>query len=1147
MPAQWSPLDPPLPHFPNSHWDSLWGSSACLAVSRIALKSLRPLLLITPDIRSALIWQKALAFFAHEEKYPISLFSDWETLPYDHFSPHEDIISDRLLTLYRLPTLQQGIVITSLPTLMHRLLPRSYLEANTLILAEGDPLNLTIMSQRLAQAGYRSVQQVMTHGEWAVRGAILDIYPMGSRLPYRIELWDDTVHTLRHFDPDTQRSTQKVSSIRLLPAREYPLTEAAIIQFRQAWREKFTGNPHTAPLYQQISRGEAAQGVEYYLPLFYPSLHTFFHYLPHHTQVILPDCLEKLAQSFYAEVQHRFSERQYDILRPLCPPNEVFLSVDQLFHELNALHQIHLHTISSKKTAIHFSTEPLPNLLVSHKATQALQHFVTDFLKTKDARILFCANSLGRRESLLNLLKTISLSPTVFPHWSAFLESKDPVGITIAPLDEGWLLHSPPLALITESQLFGELPTLQHRVTHRKTDIHAMIRDLTELSIGAPVVHIRHGVGRYQGLQTIITDQHEAEYLTLQYAGDDKIYVPVSSLHLIHRYTGADAEHAPLQKLGSTQWDTIKKKTSQRIRDVAAELLAIYSQRAATPGYAFSPPDDHYHAFRRAFPFEETPDQTEAIENVIHDMIAPRSMDRVICGDVGFGKTEIAMQAAFLAVQNHKQVAVLVPTTLLAEQHWHNFQDRFVDWPVKIAAISRLRTLEERKQILRELSEGKIDILIGTHKLLHNDISFKDLGLLIIDEEHRFGVQQKERIKALRAHVDILMLTATPIPRTLNMALAGTRDLSIIATPPLRRLSIKTFVHEYTISLIREAILREILRGGQVYFLHNDVVSMPATLQKWEKIIPEARIQIAHGQMRERALERVMSDFYHQKFNVLLCTTIIESGIDIPTANTIIIDQAHHFGLAELHQLRGRVGRSHHQAYAYLFTPPQAVLTEEAKKRLDALTTLDTLGVGFQLATHDLEIRGAGELLGTEQSGHMHAVGFSLYLEWLNEAVEALKTGQTLSFEKSLSSGVDIDLGISALLPSDYVPDVHTRLLLYKKLAHCKDKKALEDFRAELIDRFGLIPKPAQYLLDYTEIQQIAAPLGIQKIEIGAHYGYFHFNESPTIQLSHLLRCISEQPDLYRLQQNNRLRFAIDTTDAEVRLSKVQQLLVLLA
>ncbi|OGO92558.1 MAG: transcription-repair coupling factor, partial [Coxiella sp. RIFCSPHIGHO2_12_FULL_44_14] len=742
---------------------------------------------------------------------------------------------------------------------------------------------------------------------------------------------------------------------------------------------------------------------------------------------------------------------------------------------------------------------------------------------------------------------TISLSPTVFPHWSAFLESKDPVGITIAPLDEGWLLHSPPLALITESQLFGELPTLQHRVTHRKTDIHAMIRDLTELSIGAPVVHIRHGVGRYQGLQTIITDQHEAEYLTLQYAGDDKIYVPVSSLHLIHRYTGADAEHAPLQKLGSTQWDTIKKKTSQRIRDVAAELLAIYSQRAATPGYAFSPPDDHYHAFRRAFPFEETPDQTEAIENVIHDMIAPRSMDRVICGDVGFGKTEIAMQAAFLAVQNHKQVAVLVPTTLLAEQHWHNFQDRFVDWPVKIAAISRLRTLEERKQILRELSEGKIDILIGTHKLLHNDISFKDLGLLIIDEEHRFGVQQKERIKALRAHVDILMLTATPIPRTLNMALAGTRDLSIIATPPLRRLSIKTFVHEYTISLIREAILREILRGGQVYFLHNDVVSMPATLQKWEKIIPEARIQIAHGQMRERALERVMSDFYHQKFNVLLCTTIIESGIDIPTANTIIIDQAHHFGLAELHQLRGRVGRSHHQAYAYLFTPPQAVLTEEAKKRLDALTTLDTLGVGFQLATHDLEIRGAGELLGTEQSGHMHAVGFSLYLEWLNEAVEALKTGQTLSFEKSLSSGVDIDLGISALLPSDYVPDVHTRLLLYKKLAHCKDKKALEDFRAELIDRFGLIPKPAQYLLDYTEIQQIAAPLGIQKIEIGAHYGYFHFNESPTIQLSHLLRCISEQPDLYRLQQNNRLRFAIDTTDAEVRLSKVQQLLVLLA
>ncbi|PNT88739.1 transcription-repair coupling factor [Coxiella burnetii] len=1144
-----SPLQPPIPRSIDNRlqWGNLKGDSVSLAISTLAEKNQGPLLLITPDVHSANYLHRSLPFFSSADT-PILHFPDWETLPYDYFSPHEDIISERLLTLYRLPRLSSGIIISALPTLLQRLPPADHLEKNTFILSVGEKFSLQENRERLISAGYRSVQQVMEHGEYAQRGSIIDIYPMGSPLPYRIELFDDEVTSIRSFDPESQRSVEKIESVRLLPAREYPLTKEAITHFRQSWRAKFLGNPQEAPIYQQISEGEAAAGIEYYLPLFFETTQTFFSYLPKNTTVILFEKLETVAHQFWQEVEHRYEQLRHDLTRPLCPPSELFLSFEQLRIEIKNHTQIKISDapIIGKTGQVNFATENFPPLLIDHKASQPfarLKNFLHEITAIQGGRVLFCAETDGRRETLLEFLKEIDTTPQAVKNWRTFLAENTRVGLTIAPLDKGVLLSSPPLAIISESQLFGEQIRQRRLEKERKIDPNLLIRNLTELHIGDPVVHIQHGVGRYLGLQTIKTSDQEAEYLTLQYADNDKIYVPVSSLYLISRYAGADASHAPLQKLGSKQWEKIKEKTQKHIRDVAAELLDIYSRRQAATGFTFSIPEKEYSLFRQAFPFEETPDQSAAINDVIVDMSSKRSMDRLICGDVGFGKTEVAMQAAFIAVQNNKQVAVLVPTTLLAEQHFYNFQDRFADWPVRIAAISRLRTQKQRQQITQELAEGKIDIIIGTHKLLSKDIRFKDLGLLIVDEEHRFGVTQKERIKSLRAHVDILTLTATPIPRTLNMSLSGIRDLSLITTPPAKRLSVKTFVHDYSPVLIREAILRENLRGGQVYFLHNDVATLAATAEKLRTIIPEARLAIAHGQMRERDLERVMSDFYHQKYNLLVCTTIIESGIDIPTANTIIINRADRFGLAQLHQLRGRVGRSHHQAYAYLLIPDQEALTADAEKRLSAISQLDDLGVGFNLATHDLEIRGAGELLGVEQSGQIHDIGFSLYLELLEEAVSALKAGREPQFEKPLHAVSEIDLGITTLLPEDYVPDVNARLILYKRLANCKNKREIQALKEELIDRFGPLPPAAQHLLQSAELRLIANELGIQKINIGSKYGYFHFDKKPAIDLTKLIKLVQTQPQRYQLQGDESLRFILSNPTPQSKLETIYELI----
>lgn len=1124
-------------------WGGVLGASRGLYIAELAKQYQGPILVITSSIHQAESLGTEIDFFYGEKV--VDFFSDWETLPYDHFSPHQDITSSRLALLAKLPQQARGITVANISTVMHNLMPSTYLTAHSLIIKVGDELNRESMLRNLTQNGYRNVGQVMEHGEFSVRGSIIDLFPMGSTVPYRIEFFDNQIDTIRSFQPDEQRSLEKLEQVYLLPAREFPLNEQGIEQFRSNFREHFSGNASETPLYQQVSQGEASPGLEYYLPLFYPSTSTFFDYLPENTLIILEADSKEKADIFWQEVQHRYEQLRHDRLRPLCEPKELFTSPDQLFSLIKEKTKLKL--VPETIGRVNFKTSTQPDVTVDHRAKEPFKN-LTHYLESQENinRVLLCAESTGRRETLIELLNTIRYKPKVFKTWQDFLNDSSPLGIITAPLLEGVELTEINVSLICESQLFGK-PTYQRGYQKTKAlDPSMMIRNLTELQIGAPVVHLNHGIGRYLGLKTIETDQVEAEYLMLEYANADKIYVPVGSLNLISRYTGADSEHAPLQKLGSKQWDKIKSKAAEQIRDVAAELLDVYSRREAAKGFSFKIDQQELQTFAQGFPFEETPDQLRAIEEVIADMQSEHCMDRLVCGDVGFGKTEVAMRAAFVATQNNKQVAVLVPTTLLANQHLQNFQDRFSELPIKVSGLSRFTAGKEQAITLGELATGKLDIVIGTHKLLAETIKFKDLGLLIIDEEQRFGVRQKEKIKALRAQVDILTLTATPIPRTLNMALAGTRNLSIIATPPARRLSVKTFIHEESKSLIREAILREAMRGGQVYFLHNDVATIQAQKEQLKTIVPEARIEVAHGQMPERQLEKIMSDFYHQRFNVLVSTTIIESGIDIQSANTIIINRADRFGLAQLHQLRGRVGRSHHQAYAYLITPPVKGMTKDAVKRLEAIAHLGDLGIGFSLATYDLEIRGAGELLGEEQSGQMHAIGFSLYMEMLEEAVAALKSGKDPALLKPLKSEIEVDLNISALLPQDYVGDVQLRLSLYKRLANCGNIQEMQHLKEELIDRFGLLPEPAQNLFALTLLKHEAQKLGINKIEITSKYGYLHFNEKPNINPEKLILLIQKQPKNYQLQGSSKLRFCAISPNAQERITHINTLINLI-
>lgn len=1134
-----------LPTLPTAsgkqQWGNLNGAALGLAIAEAASAARRFTLLLTADSQSAERLEQELGFFAPD--LPVLHFPDWETLPYDLFSPHQDIISQRVASLYRLPELDHGVLVVPITTALHRLPPRRFLLGSSLVLDVGQKLDVEQMRLRLEGAGYRCVETVYEHGEFAVRGALIDLFPMGSDLPYRIDLFDDEIETLRTFDPETQRSVDKVESIRLLPAREFPLDKKAVTDFRGRFRERFDVDFRRCPIYQDLASGITPAGIEYYLPLFFEETETLFDYLPGNTQVFSLPGIEQAAEQFWSDVRSRYEERRVDPERPLVPPAELFLPVEDCFARLKASPRV-VADPSDLAPGVgreRFPTRALPGLAIEGKASEplaALRRFLEEF----PGRVLFSAESAGRREVLLELLARLKLRPQEVAGWPEFVASSERLAITIAPLDEGLLLDEPALALVAESPLFGQRVMQRRRRERRSDGGDNVIKNLAELREGAPVVHIDHGVGRYLGLITLEIEGQAAEFLALQYAEEAKLYVPVASLHLIARYTGTDDALAPLHRLGSETWQKAKRKAAEQVRDVAAELLDIYARRAARKGYAFKDPLADYATFSAGFPFEETPDQQAAIEAVVADMLAPKPMDRLVCGDVGFGKTEVAMRAAFVAVHSGKQVAVLVPTTLLAQQHYNSFRDRFADWPVRVEVMSRFKTAKEVEGAANELAEGKVDIVIGTHRLLQGDIRFKQLGLVIIDEEHRFGVRQKEQLKALRSEVDILTLTATPIPRTLNMAVAGMRDLSIIATPPARRLSVRTFVMEQQNTVIKEALLRELLRGGQVYYLHNEVKTIEKCAADLAELVPEARIGIGHGQMHERELEQVMSDFYHKRFNVLVASTIIETGIDVPSANTIIIERADKFGLAQLHQLRGRVGRSHHQAYAYLLTPPRKQMTEDAQKRLEAIANAQDLGAGFVLATHDLEIRGAGELLGEGQSGQIQAVGFTLYMEMLERAVKSIQKGEQPNLEQPLGGGPEINLRVPALIPEDYLPDVHARLILYKRIASAADEDGLKELQVEMIDRFGLLPEPTKNLVRLTLLKLQAEKLGIKKVDAGPQGGRIEFAADTCVDPLVLIKLIQGQPKRYKFEGATQFRFLVPMERPEERFNTLEAL-----
>ncbi|WP_205621471.1 transcription-repair coupling factor [Dickeya fangzhongdai] len=1118
----------------------LTGAACAVECAEIVERHAGLVVLITPDMQNALRLRDEIRQFTAQ---PVMTLPDWETLPYDSFSPHQEIISARLSTLYQLPSLTRGVLILPVNTLMQKVCPHAFLHGHALMLKKGQRLSRDRLRNQLEQAGYRSVDQVMEHGEFATRGALLDLFPMGSEEPFRIDFFDDEIDSLRLFDADTQRTLNEVEHIHLLPAREFPTDKTAIELFRSQWREQFEVRRDAEHVYQQVSKGTLPAGIEYWQPLFFSQpLPALFSYLPAGTLLVNTGDIQQGAERFWQDIQQRHDSRRVDPMRPLLPPDALWLPVDMLFAELKQWPRVQLRsdTLPDKAANINLGYQPLPDLAIQHQnksPLDALRRFVEQF----GGQIVFSVESEGRRETLQELLSRIKLSPA--PVKSLEQTASPGCYLMIGASEHGFIDTLRQRTLICESDLLGERVSRRRQDSRRTINTDTLIRNLAELRPGQPVVHLEHGVGRYAGLTTLEAGGIKAEYLILHYAGEDKLYVPVSSLHLISRYAGGAEDSAPLHKLGGDAWTRARQKAAEKVRDVAAELLDVYAQRAAHTGFAFKHDREQYQLFCQGFPFDTTPDQAQAINAVLSDMCRPLAMDRLVCGDVGFGKTEVAMRAAFLAVENHKQVAVLVPTTLLAQQHFDNFRDRFANWPVRIEMLSRFRSQKEQTQVLEQTLEGKVDILIGTHKLLQSDVRWRDLGLLIVDEEHRFGVRHKERIKAMRANVDILTLTATPIPRTLNMAMSGIRDLSIIATPPARRLAVKTFVREYDSLVVREAILREILRGGQVYYLYNDVENIEKAAQRLNELVPEARITIGHGQMRERDLERVMNDFHHQRFNVLVCTTIIETGIDIPSANTIIIERADHFGLAQLHQLRGRVGRSHHQAYAYLLTPNPKAMSSDAHKRLEAIASLEDLGAGFALATHDLEIRGAGELLGEDQSGQMESVGFSLYMDLLESAVESLKAGREPSLEDLISSQTDVELRLPALLPDDFIPDVNTRLSFYKRIASAKNDNELDDLKAELIDRFGKLPDAARHLLQVAGLRQQAQILGIKRIEGNDKGGFVEFSQHNRVDPTHLIGLLQRDPKVYRLDGPSRLKFIKDLGGYPQRLAFITTLL----
>ncbi|QDQ25009.1 transcription-repair coupling factor [Chitinimonas arctica] len=1133
---------PPLPAPSHRSRLALPAGSADANLLAALTSQCRPLVVLTADAQTASRLKDEIAWFAPDKL--VVLLPDWETLPYDSFSPHHDLISERLATLWQIRQQQADVVIVPVQTALMPLPPVEYLTAYSFFLKAKTRLDVEKLRSDLAFAGYNHVTQVYGPGEFSIRGGLIDLFPMGSTLPYRLDLFDSDIETIRTFDVDTQRSIYPVPEIRLLPAREFPLDENGRAKFRSRFREVFEGDPSKSRVYKDISNGLIPPGVEYYLPLFFDQTATLFDYLPDDALLVQHGDLMQACERFWVDTQSRYKMLAGDKDKPLLPPNELFVGVDQFFARMKAYRRLELSAAgpsveNAAEQAWREASAPLPDLRVDRRADNPIQK-LSDFVARFDGRILLLAESLGRRETLHQYFTEYGLPVAVAENWQACESSDAPVLLSASPLSSGFIAGR--LALITEADLYGQTSTLSRRKAQKRSNAEGMLRDLSELKIGDAVVHEQHGIGRYKGLISMDLGEGASEMLHLEYAGGDTLYVPVAQLHVISRYAGGAEDSAPLHKLGSGHWEKAKRKAAEQVRDTAAELLNLYARRAAREGYAFGFNPHDYEAFAAGFGFDETADQAGAIEAVVADMTSGKPMDRLICGDVGFGKTEVALRAAFVAVSDGKQVAVLVPTTLLAEQHFQNFSDRFSDLPVRVAELSRFRSKKEVDAAIAGMEAGTIDIVIGTHKLVQDGVKFKNLGLVIIDEEHRFGVRHKEQLKALRSEVDVLTLTATPIPRTLAMSLEGLRDFSIIATAPNRRLAIKTFAANWSDGVIREAVLRELKRGGQVFFLHNEVDTIVNMQEKLAALLPEARIGVAHGQMRERDLEQVMRDFNQQRFNLLLCTTIIETGIDIPNANTIIMNRADKFGLAQLHQLRGRVGRSHHQAYAYLLVPDLKTLTPSASKRLEAIQQMEELGSGFYLAMHDLEIRGAGEVLGDDQSGEMQEIGFSLYSAMLNEAVKALKKGIEPDLNAPLGVATEINLHSPALLPGDYCPDVHERLVLYKRLANCESSDELDDMQQELIDRFGLLPPPAKILLDCHRLRLLAKPLGVLKLDASDSAISVQFAKQNSIDPIKVLKLIQTKRN-YKLAGQDKLRVESALPDPALRAARVKELL----
>jgi len=1104
----------------SSSWAGLHGSSTALALLAAARAHDGIVLVVTRSSHQAQRLEQDIHLFSDGD-LPVFHFPDHETLPYDAFSPHPDIIAERLSTLASLAQLNSGLLIVPVATLMQRLPPRNHALGRNIQLQTGQALVIDNFRRQLQQAGYSHADPVYQAGQFAVRGSVIDLFP--------------EIDSLREFDPESQRSTAELQRFEMLPAREYPCDDDSFSNFRKAFRYRFAVDTRNVTLYQDLRQGIHPQGLEQYLPLFFKNTESLLDYLPAKPLVIAQQGIEEAAVNFWSSTRDRWEQRRHDVERPVLDPPELYFSAKDVQGQLRDFNTIDLLEVDKQAPgAVQFDTREAPDLHIHDRGNEpaaALLDFTNDYA----GRIMFAADTTGRREVLAETLQAFGIRPQRFDSWPEFQTSGARIGLTVLPLEQGFVAGTD-VAVLTESQLFGGRvrPRTTRKLSER--DPEAIIRSLSDLEPGDPVVHEDHGIGRYLGLQSLEIDGRAAEFLMLEYAGEDKLYVPVTSMQLISRYTGGASESAPLHRLGSEQWAKARKRAAKKVRDVAAELLDLYARRQARQGFGFDLDKPMYAEFSSGFPYEETTDQQRAIESVLEDMVSVQPMDRVVCGDVGFGKTEVALRAAFVAVQGEKQVALLVPTTLLAQQHFSTFSDRFADWPVRIELLTRFRTGKQQDTTLKDLADGKVDIVIGTHKLLQRSIKFKQLGLVIVDEEQRFGVRQKERLKQLRAEVDLLTLTATPIPRTLNMAMSGIRDLSIIATPPARRMAVKTLVSQWDDALLREALQREIQRGGQAFFLHNEVRSIERMAREIGELVPSARIRVAHGQMPKGELEQVMLDFYRQRFNVLVCTTIIENGIDVPTANTIIVNRADKFGLAQLHQLRGRVGRSHHRAYAYLVIPDERSMTRDARKRLEAIASLEELGAGFTLATHDMEIRGAGELLGDEQSGEIQSVGFSLYSELLARAVTAMRDGKEVDLEGSLQQDTEVEMHISALIPEDWLGDIHTRLTLYKRIASASDEAGLRELQVEMIDRFGLLPQPTKHLFQVAELRQKARAIGVSRIDFGETGGRIEFSEDTRANPAALLEMIQRRPFDYKLQGPHKLSILIDEESADERI-----------